>query len=131
MNRTRKELSRDLSAALLCVVLLATMGNACSSSPNVVAVKTIGTLVNAVDLARSSWDLYVNTEMAKPLTPAQTATLNASIAKVQAAYQDYVAAIEVLKKAQPGFSNGDPVPAQLGTAASALLDLITTLKVVN
>lgn len=115
-------------AVLCAIVMLATMGNACSSSPNAVAYKTIGSLVTAVDFARKGWDDYVNAQKAKTLTPAQSATLQSNIDKVQAAYQDYFAAIEVLKKAQPGFSNGDPIPSQLFTAGTALIELVAKLK---
>ena len=109
-------------------VVMVGCSQGCSSSPNAVAYKTIGSLITAVDLARKGWDDYVNAQKAKPLTPAQVVALQDNIDKVQAAYQDYVAAIEALKKAQPGFSNGDPIPSQLLTAGTALIDLITKLK---
>jgi len=108
----------------LWIVVLA-LSLACASA-NLTAYKTVGALVDAVDLAMKGWGAYVVQQRATP--GADLAALAAKEDQVKKVYAGYQAAMVAVQAVQPGFSSGAPVPDQIGTAATALFNLLKTLE---
>lgn len=130
-----KTLSSLLAAALLTLgfvaplAMVATTG--CKATPHQVAYKTADAIVSSVDVAMRGWADYVVAERKRiaalpavdQLTPK--ADLLRKEGRVMNAYGEYQRAMNLAEAAvKLAVANHQPPPADVGAAASLVLDVI-------